>query len=137
MRQWVEDCQENAGRIGLDGHEAARLHIVEVFLRWLFAKGHPSHGIRLQREADLGKADLQWLERMSSEAFFTSNNLQLLKPTYPGVGDFRQFISEHYPNMSNTATQLYKLLAALENQSPRPIRLIPLIKDLGLTGSIL
>lgn len=134
MHHLVEDCQKRGGQLRL---AADRLCTVEVFLRWQFAKGHPSHRIRLQREqreAELHKrkVDLTWLERMASKALFTSNNPQVLRPTYPGACGFRQFVAVHYPYTPNTTTTWHQLLDALEHLKPRPIRLIPLIKELGL-----
>jgi hypothetical protein len=73
---------------------------------------------------------------MPLPALFTSNNPQVLQPTYPEAGGFGQFVTTHHPSSPNTATAWRALLDALEHLKPRPQRLIPLIKDLGRTEGL-
>ena len=118
MRTWSADCAEVADRWSQAGAEdhAEVLRLLECYVRWAFARGHPTHR----------RADLAWLRTAAPGHLFRVNNPALLARAYPDPDRFRQFAREQYGDDGRLTGRLPDVARALQSTRPRPIRLVTL-----------
>lgn len=122
VQHWVEDCGKAAERLRNQGalDEAELLRLIESYLRWTFAQGHPTHRSRPP----------EWAPKAALKDLFKVYNPALLVPSYPDIDDFHEFVSGQKSDPRRIITVLRRLPDTIDKLDPRPIRLVTLVRDL-------